>query len=389
MSEGALRVLHIVPTLTGGGAEAFLRALLPSFDQTAVEAGVMTVYPTDVPMDPEVLRRIQVVKIERGGRYDPLFFGRMVAGIRDFRPDIVHAHLHNGKYWGRLAAMIARVPIILFTEHNPCGEIRGLPEIAVDLAVNKMTAGIVTFAQTQREHLARIEGLPAKKVVVIENGIALPPLPTPELRAKARSRLGARSDELAVLVVARLIKRKNQQLAIEAARLLQRDVRDRIRIYIIGSGEDEAMLHALARSKDVGDRVVFTGNRDDVADLLYGGDLFYMPSLAEGMPLAVLEAMSAGLHIVSTPWTGVEELLDHGTLGTILPDWEPQTTARLFERASTSLEPFHAVATHARDVVRERHNIERIARLHERLYADLADLRGLKRTRAGGAAAPC
>src|SRR5512146_1423947 len=127
-SSRRLRGLHVIPTLTGGGAEAFLCALAPSLDERSFDVAIMSVYPTEVPLPPDALRRIPIVKIERSGRYDPGFFGRMVAQMRAFQPDIVHAHLHNGKYWGRLAAMVARVPVVLFTEHNPCGEFRMLPE---------------------------------------------------------------------------------------------------------------------------------------------------------------------------------------------------------------------------------------------------------------------
>jgi len=371
-----LRVLHVITKLTGGGAENFVCALVPAFDPRVVQAGLMSVYATEVPLDAEAQRRIPMIRIERQGRYDRGFLGRMIAGIRQFRPDIVHTHLHNGKYWGRLTAMLARVPIVLFTEHNPCGEIRIVPEIAFDWVVNKLTDGIVTFADQQRTLLARAEGLPVRKVIVIENGITLPALPTPAARIEARRRLGVREDEFVVVVVARLVARKNQRLAIETAAQLSAPWRGRMRFFFIGSGEDEQMLRELAITQGVADRIAILGNRDDAVELIYGADVFYMPSLAEGMPLAILEAMSVGLPIVSTPWIGVAELLQHGQLGTILADFEPRTSAAMLERIAENPEPFAEIASGARDFVRHHHDIARVARLHEQLYRELAIRRG-------------
>lgn len=365
-----LRVLHVIPTLSGGGAENFLCALAPAFDRSVVLAGIMSVYPTDVP--PQIRGRVPIIGIGRRGRYDLGFFGRMVAGMRQFRPDVVHTHLHNGKYWGRLAALRAGIPVVLFTEHNPCGERRILPEVVFDRAVNRHTAGIITFAAQQRSYLAHIEGIAPEKISIIENGISLLPPVTPDLRSRAREQLGVAADQLAVIVLARLIARKNQGLAIDALAQLEDAISTRIRLYFIGSGEDDAMLRAYARERDVASRVRFMGNRDDAQQLLYGADVFYMPSLAEGMPIAMLEAMSVGIPIITTPWTGVHELLRGGDLGTILPDWDPQTSARSFAQALQPDQGFAQRAAAAEQVVRERHSIERVARLHETLYSHLA-----------------
>ncbi|MGZ3498946.1 MAG: glycosyltransferase family 4 protein [Vulcanimicrobiaceae bacterium] len=373
----ALRVLHVIPTLTGGGAENFLCGLVSCFDERAVLTGIMTVYPTESPQGNEKLSTIPIIKIERRGRYDAGFFGRMVHGMREFRPDIVHAHLHNGKYWGRLAAMVARVPIVVFTEHSPRGEKRILPEIIVDPLVNRLTDAIITFTEHQRQLLIDSEHIPAAKLTVIENGIPLPPLPTRERWAAARRRMGARDDEFAVLVVGRLVPIKNKQLAVRAMEHLSAAARERVRAYIIGTGEEEEMLRELARSAGVADIVRFMGHRDDVVELLYGGDALYMPSLVEGMPLAVLEAMSVGLPVISSPWAGVANLLQGGELGTIISDWEPQNAARAFEDAMSSGAALRRMGEKARAFARERYDIRRIARVHEALYRDLACRKGL------------
>jgi glycosyltransferase involved in cell wall biosynthesis len=369
-----LRVLHVIQALTGGGAENVLCALVTRFDERVVQPALMSVYPTATP---EELSSLPILKIERQGRYDPWFFARMVRAMRELQPDVVHAHLHNGKCWGRLAAIVARVPIVLFTEHSPRGDRRVPGERLLDAAVDRITDGTITFTEHQRNLLIRFEHVPAAKVTVIQNGIVLPQLPSPQLRVDARRRLGADDNEFALLVVGRLVPIKNKRLAVEAMKHVSPNVRDRLRMYVVGSGEEEEFLRALARSEGVGDRVCFMGHRDDAVDLLYGGDALYMPSHIEGMPLAVLEAMSVGLPVISTPWPGVSDLLQEGELGMIVSDWEPQTSAAAFEAAVASRGILTGIAERAQEFARAHYAIDCVARLHEALYVQLASRKGL------------
>lgn len=369
-----LRVLHVIQTLTGGGAENVLCALVTHFDEGVVQPALMSVYPTATP---EELSSLPILRIERRGRYDPWFFVRMVRAMREFKPDIVHAHLHNGKCWGRLAAIVARVPIVLFTEHSPRGDPRVPGERVLDAVIDRITDGTIAFTEYQRNLLIRSEHLPSAKLMVIQNGIVLPPLPSPELRIDARRRLGAIDDEFALLVVGRLVPIKNARLAVEAMKHVAPRVRERLRMYVIGGGEQEEFLRALARSEGVADRVHFMGHRDDAVDLLYGGDALYMPSHIEGMPLAVLEAMSVGLPVISTPWPGISDLLHEGEFGTIVSDWEPQTSAAALGAAVASRDVLAGIAERAQVFARAHYAIERVARLHEALYADLARSKGL------------
>ncbi len=372
-----MRVLHVIPTLTGGGAENFLCALASSFDHQLIDVAIMVVYPSEVPTNFPGLETLPIIRIERHGRYDPKFFGRMVREIRKFHPDVVHAHLHNGKYWGRLAAMLARVPVVVFTEHSPRGEKRILPEIIVDAAVNRLSDGVIVFTEQQGKLLEQLEDVPAAKLKVIENGIPLPPLPSKELRAQARSALGAADDEFAVLLVGRLVPVKNMKLALRALEYSSARARGKLHIYIVGSGPEEAALTHMAQSAGAADRVRFMGYRGDATDLMYGGDVLYMPSLVEGMPLAVLEAMSVGLPVITSPWAGAAELLQDGALGTVLPDWDPETAALAFERAMDDPQALKAMSERALSFARERFAIARAARVHEQLYYSLARRRGL------------
>jgi glycosyltransferase involved in cell wall biosynthesis len=371
-------VLHVIPTLTGGGAEKFLCALVTAFDASVVHTAIMPVYPTPVPLDERLARNVEIFAIDRRGRYDGGFFRRMVRGIRAFRPDIVHAHLHNGKYWGRISALAARVPIVIFTEHSPQGERRILPEVLVDEVLNRLTAGVITFTTRQCTMLEKHERIDRAKLRVIENGVPLPPAPEARRRIDARASLGIGEGEFAVLVLGRLEPVKNVQLAVRAMRELTPEARSGMRLYVIGDGSERSALERLAVSLGVAAHVVFLGHRADAVDLLYGGDALFLPSLVEGMPLAGLEALSVGLPVVSTPWPGAQELLGNGEFGAVLEDWNPQTAARALEHAAAHPQEFRELGERALRVARIRYDIRRTAREHERFYTELAQRKGIR-----------
>lgn len=370
-SEGPLRVLHVIPTLTGGGAENFLCALVDALDDTAVRSAIMPIYPTAVP-DRLTRRGVRILSIERRGRYDPGFLARMLRGMRAFSPDIVHAHLHNGKYWGRLAALVCGVPIVVFTEHSPHGERRSLPEALVDRFVNRATDGIVTFTSRQRAMLAKSEGIDSRKLRVIENGVVLPPLPEPRYRRQARLILGVEEDAVALVVLGRLEPVKNARLAVEAMGKLPASLRERVRLCVIGDGSQKDDLLALSRELALTPYVRFFGHRADAVRLLGGADALLLPSRVEGMPLAALEAMCVGVPVISTPWPGAEELLGRGSFGAVLPDWNPASAAGAIERICERAAEFREMGERAQRYARERYDIRRTARAHERFYRELA-----------------
>ena len=107
--------------------------------------------------------------------------------MRRCKPDVVHTHMHNGKYWGRLAALAAGVPAIVHTEHNSeFGAPRAFRPLGRLLAAR--TTAFVAFSQTHRAALAADEAIPLERIAVIPNGIELAP-PAPGARARARAAL--------------------------------------------------------------------------------------------------------------------------------------------------------------------------------------------------------
>jgi glycosyltransferase involved in cell wall biosynthesis len=366
-----LRALHVVNTLAGGGAERFVAALAAQLGSHVDRSAVMAIYPTSVPESVASAANLDVIEIDRRTRYDATFFGRMLARMRAWHPDVVHTHTHGGTYWGRLAAVTNRVPTIVRTEHHPCDTKRIRGTALADRFLNAATSAIVTFFDEQARFLAEYERFDPRKSKVIPNGIVHPPVALAADVARARQTLEIAGGTFAIFVVGSLYRPKNPTLAIEALSALDEATSNRVRMFFVGDGVDRPRIVSMVRERNLGERVTFLGFRSDVAALLPAADLLLVPSLTEGMPLALLEAMSAGIPVLSTPWRGVKDMLRGGELGTIAADFEPATLARCIDAIVHDGARIQTTSRKAALVVRNEYDIARAAARHCELYQSL------------------
>lgn len=369
-----VRVLHILPSVQGYGAERQIIELLKSLESEQVEPLLATVY--EPPDEVRSQLPFRVVSAARKGRSDVAFWVRLVRAIRAAKPDVVHTHTHVGKYWGRLAGIAAHVPHIVHTEHNPCDVRRNPAERVADAVLHRATCRVITFFSEQGAFLSRNERLPASKIAVIPNGLQFDERTQTEGdRRVARASLGIRNGDFALMLIGRMEFQKNQALALRALAALPAEVAKRCVLAFAGGGRDEPQLRALARELNVAERVRFLGYRHDVPHLLAGIDAVLMTSWFEGMPLALIEAMIAGTPIVSTPWTGSSDMLGNGRYGILAADFSAQSVARAVADMAEHPSMRQELARRARLHAHEQYGIARMIDAHRRLYLSLCGQR--------------
>lgn len=355
-------VMHVICGSQNYGTDHFVLSLTRELDQLGVPVSIMTIVS-----DPTDFGRVPVVTVDRKSRFDLGFLWRMVRTIRECRPSVVHTHGYHGKIWGRLAARLAGVKNIVHTEHD--SNFGGRPiQRAVNTALHRSTNAVVTFSNTLARRLVAEDAVPADRVVVIPNGV-----PRPQRRGRralAKIEPPVPEGSKLILQVGRLAKVKNQQLSVQAlAELRRRRPNHRYCLAFVGAGEDEEQLRHLAISLGVADSIRFLGYRDDVDELMRRCDALLVTSLNEAMPLAVLEAMYAGLAIVTTPWNGASELLEDGTFGRITPTYDPADVAiALGDWMEDRVASMKAVDA-AYIAARSRFDIRWTARQHAALYS--------------------
>ena len=145
-------------------------------------------------------------------------------------------------------------------------------------------------------------------------------------RQDVRDELGVPPDSVLIGTAARLTAVKAQDDFIRAAQLMLAR-HPNFRFVLVGEGPEERTLKALARQMGIEGHIVFAGGRRDVHDLIAAMDVFVLPSLAEGMPMALLEAMALGTPVVATAVGGVPELIAHQSNGMLVPARDPGALA--------------------------------------------------------------
>lgn len=290
----------------------------------------------------ENLRRIGVrvhlvPELERA--ISPVQDFRAYRALRDFfsreQPDIVHTHSSKTGVLGRLAARAARVPMIVHTVHGFAfpSESRKVVKTVFKLLERlsaKVTDTMVVLNDTDAETARDMLGVPDSRLALLPNGVDIDTYAPadPEKRQELRrSSLGIDSvDDVVIGMVGRLWLQKNPQCFLRAA-IQVAGQRSNVSFYMIGDGEFRAELEATINASGHSGRIHILGWRSDVPELLKALDLMVLPSRWEGMPLAILEAMSSAVPVVASDIPGNHHLVRDGRDGRLFPLDDSQALA--------------------------------------------------------------
>lgn len=288
-------VMHILPSLASGGAERFVYDVCSRLPERGFEAHVVSILRGG-PLEPLFHDRVPFTVLDRRGLFGLSAVRSLVRLMREMRPDVVHTHLFGADVWGRIAAKIAGVPVIISTEHNVNTE-HGAIKRFIKGMLSLITDRFIAPAEVVKQNMIGREYIPAKMIAVIPNGIDMS-------RVMLRPPRGF-GDVPHLITVGRLAPQKGQAILLKALAM----VKGPWTLDIIGSGPLEADLRKLADRLSITPRIRWMGFCDDVPQRLAASDLFLFPSLWEGFGLAVLEAASAGVPCIASDLPVFHEFL--------------------------------------------------------------------------------
>jgi len=302
--------------------------------------------------------------------------------LRNNRVDIVHSYGFYANTFAVPAAWAARTPVVIAAIRDT-GEMLTQAQRLVQKQICRLADCVLVNADAIRRWLIG-EGYAAEKIHVIRNGI-VPPKPVGrEAAARVRRELGVTADVPLIGVLSRLNKMKGVEYFLEAAAAMGQRARigraRNARFLIIGDGRHRKELEQYAAGLGLGERVLFTGFRTDVSDVLSALDISVLPSLSEGLSNSLLESMAAGLPVIATNVGGNPEAVEDGVTGIIVPPGDAGALARGMALLLDNAELAAAFGEAARRRVAQRFSIEQMVRETEALY-----LRLLERRRAAPA----
>ncbi len=319
----------------------------------------------------EQARDVGACPVPLPGPHDPAYPTMIEDFLRTQHVDVFHGHAGWG-WEDRDGFRLARergIPVVLVTHHLPfLIANRGKAQRLVAV-VRDVDAQIAVSEGVGRSY-ERI-GVPAQRLTVISNGVR--PRASGLGRKAARAALGLGAEQPVVMTAGRLVKMKGHCYLIAAAARLVEKFPD-LAVVIFGDGGLRQELDALARRLGVEGNVRFAGHRADGRLLLDAADVFALPSRSEGMPLAAIEAMEAGLPVVATRVVGSTEVVADDLTGTLVPTEDPVALAAALERLllDPALRQAYAAASRRRylDEFRLECMAERTWATYDRLLRD-------------------
>jgi len=363
------RVVHYVDSEVFGGSEEAALHLIATLDRGRwdpvllhhPDAGVARLVEGAADLG---IRTHVVPRVDPRGRLAGLI--RLWRALRAERPAIFHAHLS----WpfackhGVRAAWLARVPGIVGT-----AQLYVAPDDTTrSRLMLRPFRRIIAVSEEVKVRYARDLNVPLDRLTVVRNAIRLPP------RARAgnsalRAELIAGRPDYVVLTPARLHPQKGHEYLLAAAT----QVPDATFV-LAGDGPLRTGLEARARELGIADRCLFLGERSDVQDLLAVSDLFVLPSLFEGLPVSILEAMAAERPVVATAIGGTDEVITTGESGLLVPPRDPVALASVIRRLRGDASLAQRLALAGRERVEREFSVEvaarRIMQIYEQVLAE-------------------
>jgi glycosyltransferase involved in cell wall biosynthesis len=302
--------------------------------------------------------------------------------FRRERPHIVHTHTAKAGVLGRVAARLARVPVVVHTYHGHVlhGYYAPLQSSLLRRAergLGLVSDRLVTVSERVKGDLVRYEVARPEKIAVIPLGLDLAPfLASPGHRGKLRQELGWSNGERVVGIVGRIFPIKNHRLFLEAAARVAGEL-DRARFLVVGDGVLRPAMEDYARALGIAHRVVFTGWRRDLPVIYPDLDVLVVSSNNEGTPVSAIEAMAAGCPVVATRVGGLPDLITDGETGRLVEPRDPAALAASILRLLRDPETASRLGETAQATVAERFAVDRLCRDMEGLYVELLAQKGI------------
>ncbi len=341
-SDGRVRVLHLIDSLGLGGAERLLLSVAGALDPARFDLRIVSLADDLAALDGvPAAGRVSISSLGLRPRWTDLRAPGCIARlIRAERPAIVHTHLAHSDAWGLLAATLTGVPVRLSTQHNTDPwKVSRRPQDrlkrAVETPLLRRASAVVAVSAEVRELVISRQKLRPERVVALPNAIETAFFRRPESTWTAAERADA--DEIGRTIphaafvfgcVARLTAQKAHHRLIDAFAAVSAALPES-RLVLVGGGEAEPDLRAQTARLGLMDRVWFAGSRGSATPWLHRFDVAVVASDHEGGPLTAIEALAAGLSLISTDVGIIPTLIEHGRSGWVVA---PGDTTGLAER---------------------------------------------------------
>lgn len=365
-----IRVAQMTLTMGQGGIENLIVSMARHQAKSVFQTSLYCLDSGGDLVEPIQLMGAPVRVFARKPGLDLGVIWRLAKSMRSDGIHVLHTHNQAAHFYGCLAARLARVPVVINTEHSRHNT-DGLWRRRVEKKVlSWLSSRMVTVSDELRAASIKRDGVSVGKVEVVGNGVDIERFSSVAKAVKRATKkaLGLKPGQKTVCIIARLHPIKNHTLLIQALSRIRQDHPD-VHLLVIGDGELKGELEDLTRYLGLGEAVTFLGNRLDIPELMSISNLLVLCSHSEGLPLVLLEAMAAELPVLVTEGANRGGLIRSGENGLVCRaeiDALSQAIVEAFESDSLG-----KLARRAQEEVARRFSITQTVRRYESMYLDL------------------
>jgi len=373
-----INILHIYQNSKIGGVQQQILNLLKAYNREVFNPIFCCLGPKE-----EIGKEIEETGIDfislnrsRYNRFSPRIVIDLHRLMKKKRIHIVRTHRYRSNLYGRLAAFLTGVPAMIASVHDNYRTDKRPERRIMNSILSKITDKIVAVSEDIKKDIMRYDKIDPSKIVVIPNGIDLERFNPEDNFADIRREFSLEVSDTVIGFVGRIVPAKGLEYLIHAFSYIKEEFKNS-KLLIVGGGSLVEELKERAKKNKIFDSTIFTGKRRDIPEILSCIDIFVMPSIAEGLPNALLEAMAMGKPLVTAEVGGIPEVIQNGSNGLLVPPRDIEALATAIKKLITNVRLAAQMGHAARDLVLDKFSMRAITQKWQTLYLSILKEKGL------------
>jgi glycosyltransferase involved in cell wall biosynthesis len=369
-----VKVLHAVEDLKVGGMERVIASIVTELNPAKYAVHVLCLNKGGAVADELIRQRVPVTILGLDNYHRPGQILALCRWLRGGNYHVLHAHGYFASVFARIAGILVGLPHIITHVHSAYIDYQK-KHLFMEKTLSLWTDRIICVSRAVQKWVVEAEKIKIRKTTVIYNGVKPMTGAAPDAghSVALRQELEIPERDTVFAVIASLTPNKGHHVLLESFRTLLRDHPDAT-LLVVGDGPLRAELEARARQLMIDQKVIFTGMRTDIHELLSISDVCLLPSLfREGLGMALIEAMEAGLPVIGTDIGGIPEVINNGENGFLVPPGKPEALAHAMMSFAKDKELRIRMGRRSRQLYEEMFTLSNMIRQIETLYDRLSE----------------
>ncbi len=364
-----IHIAFLVHTYGFGGLENMVTNLVNHLDPNRFKSTIISFAPLK-PLNNRVdLNCVRVLSLNKKGGNNPVLIFKIWRMLKKIGVDIVQTHNWGTALEGILGAKLAGISGIVHAERGTIEDKernKGLQRFLWGFADQ-----VLSVSEAHRKKVASIIGFPHEQIKGIVNGVDTERFfPNPGIKGEIRKKLGLKKSSLCIGTVGSLRPVKNQSLLIKACSAILPHF-DQVEVLLVGEGPLESQLKQEVQILGLSENIHFAGGQSNIPEILNALDIFVLPSLSEGMPNVVLEAMACGIPTIATAVGGAPEVIEGGKNGILIASEDERQLTRILKELILNHEKRQTLGIEGRRRVLTNFSLNNMVSEYQMLYESL------------------